>query len=167
VDRYIIPIWAHLLSIKLLSGAVKPTKRRYNMEPERNRTGPVRIESFHITAKSGRFEVEAQINIMGRDLQVNLLGGVGHIGAVGMGEPRSSLKNPMKISSTSSVFTFVSHKEDAIVKPMAEALAKALNRKVVVTAGIHWDGLTQEEISEISSVCEEIIGKIVGKMTSP
>ncbi len=137
------------------------------MEPEGSRTGPVRIESFQITARSGRFEVDAQINIMGRDLQVNLLGGVGHIGAVGMGEPRSSLKDPSKTSSTSSVFTFVSHKEDAVVKSMAEALAKALNRKVVVTAGIHWDDLTQDEINEISTICEEITGQIVGKMAKP
>jgi hypothetical protein len=135
------------------------------MASEDTHTNPPKIGSFQISEKKGRFEINAQINIMGRDLQVNLLGGSGHIGAVGMGEPRPSLKDPSQRSATSSVFTFVSHKEDGIAKFMAERLAKDLNRKVVVAAGIHWDELDPDEIEQIKSMCEEVTGKITRKMT--
>ncbi|MBA4419168.1 MAG: hypothetical protein C0392_14865 [Syntrophus sp. (in: bacteria)] len=122
------------------------------------------MDTFIIKERKGPFEILAQVNNMGNDLQVNLLGGKAHIGAIGIGEARSSLRDPGEISATSSVFTFVSHKEDAVVKPMAEELAKRLKRKVVVVAGIHWDGLEMKDIEEIMAVCKAITDHIVRKV---
>jgi len=123
------------------------------------------LDTFIIKERKGRFEILAQVNTMGSDLQVNLLGGKAHIGAIGIGETRSSLRDPKEISATSSVFTFLSHKEDAVVKPMAKELAKRLKRKVVVVAGIHWDGLEMKDIEEIMAVCKMITERIIRKKT--
>ncbi len=123
-----------------------------------------KIESFHVAKARDRFEVCAQINVMGSDLQVNLFGGRIHIGAIGIGEPRPGLKDPGRTSATGSVFTFARHKEDVIVKPMAQELAARLNRKVVVVAGMHWGGLDRDGIEAILSICREITEKIVETM---
>ena len=119
------------------------------------------MDTITVTEKDDSFEINAAVHLMGRDILVVLAGGVLHIGAIGIGEPRSSLKYEGRISSTGSVFTFLGHKEDAIVKPMAEELASRLNRKAVVVAGIHWDKLTMEELEKIMSICRRITEKII------
>lgn len=78
-----------------------------------------------------------------------------------MAEPRPSLRDPKEISATSSVFTFLGHKEDVVAKAVAEDLAKALNRKVVVVAGMHWEGLREEEVEEVLRLCEALTRRII------
>jgi hypothetical protein len=80
-----------------------------------------------------------------------------------MAEPRPSLADPRKVGATSSVYTYLGHKEDITAKTMAEKLAKVLNRKVVVVAGIHWDNLRDEEIEIIVSLCHEITEDVMNK----
>ena len=102
---------------------------------------------------------------VGSDLLVSIWGGTRpHIGAIGMAIPRLSLKNPKKWSATSSVFTFVGHKEDIIVKEMSEKLAARLRRNVVVTAGLHWDGTTTREIKAIQNLTRRLLDQILKRM---
>jgi hypothetical protein len=89
-----------------------------------------------------------------------------HIGAVAMAQPRPSLADPRKAGATSSVYTYVGHKEDVIAKTMAEKLTKVLNRKVVVVAGIHWDNLRDEEIEILVNMCNEITEEVMNKLLS-
>jgi len=123
------------------------------------------MDIIAITEKDDRFEVKAAIHAMGRDILVVLSGGASHIGAVGIGQPRASLKYEGKISSTGSVFTILGHKEDVIAKSMSEELAKNLNRTAVVVAGLHWDRLTTEELDRIMNICNRITEKIIVKIT--
>ena len=103
--------------------------------------------SWQVSERRGRLEITAWVKALGEDLVVLLFGGTKpHIGAVGMAEPRPSLRDPKETSATGSVFTFLGHKEDVVAKAVAEDLAKALNRKVVVVAGMHWEGLQEAEI---------------------
>ena len=97
-----------------------------------------------IEEKRGRFKIFAEIKQLGKDILVIVYGGAVHIGAVGMAQPRASLRDPEKVSATSSAFTYVGHKEDAVVKTMSEEIAKRLNKKVVVVAGMHWDALSMK-----------------------
>ena len=123
------------------------------------------MDIITITEKDDRFEVNAAIHVMGRDILVVLCGGASHIGAVGIGQPRASLKYEGKISSTGSVFTILGHKEDVIAKSMSEELAKNLNRMAVVVAGIHWDRLTTDELDKIVNICSRITAKIIVEIT--
>jgi hypothetical protein len=116
---------------------------------------------FTITQKKGSFTIDALVGYLGEDLIVVLHGGEGHIGAIGMAQPRQSLKDPKKTSSTSSVFTYPGHKEDVLVKEMSEALSKKLNKKVVIVAGIHWDALKNREIESILQVCRKLTTVII------
>jgi hypothetical protein len=113
------------------------------------------VKSWTISEKKGELEAFAQVDLVGDDLVVILWGGTKpHIGAIGVAQPRSSLKDPETISATSSVFTFLGHKEDVVAKTMSEELARELSRNVVVIAGMHWEELEDERIEEIMEICQ-------------
>lgn len=78
-----------------------------------------------------------------------------------MAEPRPSLKEPGSLSATGSVFTFPAHKEDGIAKAMAEELARRLNGRVVVVAGMHWRDLSPEGIEIVEGLCRKVLERIV------
>jgi hypothetical protein len=61
------------------------------------------------------------------------------------------------------VFTFVGHKEDMVAKMMSEEIAKRLGRNTVVSAGIHWDNLTDVEIKTITKLSRSVLEDIVNK----
>jgi hypothetical protein len=120
------------------------------------------MKKFVTSISKGKFKLHAHAQRMGQDLLVSIWGGTRpHIGAVGMAIPRPSLKSPKKWSATSSNFTFVGHKEDAIVKKTSEKLATELRRNVVVVAGIHWDGITAKEIKIIEYLTQKMSDQIL------
>lgn len=122
------------------------------------------MDFFDISEKKGSFEVSARTMSVGSDVLVVLTGGRAHIGAVAIAQPRPSIKDEKKMSSTSSVFTHVGHKEDVVAKAMSEELSKELNKRVVVAAGIHWDGLKKKDIELIIGICSTITKRIIAEV---
>lgn len=117
--------------------------------------------STTVAEREGDVEVQATVMLMGHDCLVAVWGGtVPHIGAVGMAQVRPSLADPQQPAATSSVFTYLGHKEDVVAKLMAEELARALERNTVVVAGIHWDNLSEGAITTIVTVCKKLTGRI-------
>src|SRR4030043_1222558 len=101
------------------------------------------MKRYLVEISKGRFKIHGLVQEVGQDLLVSIWGGTRpHIGAIGIGVPRPSLKNPKKWSATSSNFTFLGNKEDIMVKRFSEKLASRLRRNVVVTMGFHWGGIT-------------------------
>ena len=121
------------------------------------------MDLFDITEQKGPFAVSAHTMLIGSDVLVALTGGRAHIGAVAIAQTRPSIKDAHKISSTSSVFTHVGHKEDVVAKAMSEELSRELSRKVVVAAGIHWDGLKKKDIELVVEICRKITKKIIAE----
>jgi gallate decarboxylase subunit D len=121
-----------------------------------------------VSVKEGRFKLEALVISLGQDLLVAVWGGTHpHIGAVALALPRPSLRDKKKTSATSSVLTLLGHKEDVTAKTVSERLASALEKNVVVTAGIHWDNLNPEEIQTIVNMTERLTRKIIEKAGFP
>ena len=118
---------------------------------------------MHWTVKTtGDYHLEAAIRILGDDLLIAVWGGTRpHIGAVGIAHPRPSLKDPNQVSATTSVYTVMGHKEDTVVQQVATRIASALNRTVVITAGIHWDDLTPDAIKTIVANTEALTRTII------
>ncbi|RLC22884.1 MAG: hypothetical protein DRH56_08195 [Deltaproteobacteria bacterium] len=105
---------------------------------------------FTVATREGVRDLQASVQVIGTDILVAIRGGTRpHIGAVAVAQPRPSLRDPGKTSATASVFCFPGHKEDELVKAAAEAMAAALNARVVVTAGVHWDDLDDADIRTI------------------
>ena len=126
------------------------------------------MKAHRIRVSKGRLRIEASIQEVGQDVLVSIWGGSRpHIGAIAMATPRPSLRDPKKLSATSSNFTFVGHKEDTVVKAISEKLASRLRTNVVVTAGIHWDHMTSEDIEMVQSLSEELGDRILRKVHGP
>ena len=123
------------------------------------------MDFFDISEKKKSFEVSARTMLVGDDILVVLTGGRAHIGAVAIAQPRPSIEDAQKISSTSSVFTHVGHKEDVVAKTMSEELSKGLNKRVTVAAGIHWDRLKKKDIELIIEICGTITKRIIAEVS--
>jgi gallate decarboxylase subunit D len=130
-------------------------------------TPPSVVRSFDVSVCEEKFEVSAKVFELGPDCLVILWGGTRpHIGAVGMAQVRPSLRDPAQRAATSSVFTFVGHKEDTVAKMMSEELAKRLGKNTVVAAGIHWDNLTDAEIKIITKLSQSVLEEIAKKFNT-
>lgn len=120
---------------------------------------------FHIKTTEGSYDIEAHVRLIGEDLLVAISGGEKpHIGAVSVAQPRPSLKDPEVTSATASVICLTGHKEDELAKKASEFLAAALNTRVVVTAGIHWNDIDEEGIRRVIQNSELIVKQILDRI---
>jgi len=115
------------------------------------------------------YRVDAEVLFLGADLLVILSGGdTPHIGSVAVALPRPSLADAARISSTSSVYNFVGHKDQVIAQRVSEVLSSQLNRHVVVIAGFHVDNISAEGIARVVENCDELARMILKELgTSP
>ena len=122
---------------------------------------------FLVKTESGEYDLEASVRLIGQDLLVAGWGGEKpHVGAISAAQPRPSLKDPEVTSATASVICFLGHKEDELAKSASEILASALNTNVVVTAGIHWDNISEDGIRKIIRNVEILVDLILDKVAS-
>jgi hypothetical protein len=120
---------------------------------------------FTLKTETGAFDLTAHVRRIGPDLLVAIWGGEKpHIGAVAAAQPGPSLKDPDLTSATVSVICFPTHKEDDLVKKAAQALSAEIEGRVVVTAGIHWDNLSEEGILHVSQNAAELIEMITARL---
>ena len=129
-----------------------------------------RHERVYAKSRDGLFRVEAEAVRIGVDVLVYAWGGNRpHIGSVAAAQPRASLEDPSRVSATASVITFLGHKEDVLVKEVAEKMAAELDTHVVVTAGLHWDDLKAEELAVVMANCREVFHDLLMelKLKSP
>ena len=100
---------------------------------------------------------------MGRDWNVTITGGeVPHLGAAALGAP---YRHPDgSIGSSASVLVLPSHKEDGVVKKAAERLAKRLDCAVLVSGGIHVDGITPEQIGAMVALVGAAVERLAEQM---
>ena len=120
---------------------------------------------FMLKTSEGEYDLEASVRLIGQDLLVAIWGGEKpHIGAVSVAQPRPSLKDPKVTSATASIICLPAHKEDELAKAVSEVLASVLNTQVVVTAGIHWDNISEEGIRKIIRNSEILVDLIMDKV---
>ncbi|UCH24074.1 MAG: hypothetical protein JSU83_10075 [Deltaproteobacteria bacterium] len=125
------------------------------------------LKDFTVDTNEGSYDLSANVRLIGGDFLVAIWGGEKpHIGAVAVAQPRPSLKDPKMTSATASVFSYVGHKEDELAKAAAEILAATLNTRVVVTAGIHWDNLTQKGIKKIIGNSQILVDMILERCST-
>ena len=114
---------------------------------------------YHL--EEGGFRLDALLQRIGGDYLLSLWGGAAHIGAVAMAQPRPGLTDPSRVSATASVFCYVGHKEDEVVKEAAERLSSALGVRVVVAAGMHWDHLAAADIPLVRKIARRLVEEII------
>lgn len=123
------------------------------------------MKKFSVEISEGKFKIEGLVQIIGQDILLSIWGGTRpHIGSVALAQPRPSLRNPKKWSSTSSDLTLLGHKEDLIAKKISERLASNLRRNAIVTVGFHWDNLTNKEIKTVEKISQKILTQVLKKI---
>ena len=96
---------------------------------------------------------------VGDDLCITVSGGERpHIGSVAIAVPRPSLTGNGSMSCTSSVINLTMHKDEEIVRRIAEKACIKHGCTVVCTGGFHKDVITNKEITEI---IEEVDGYVM------
>jgi len=122
------------------------------------------LRELSVAAGDEPYVVHGRALLLGGDLVVVLWGGAAHVGAVGLAQPRPSRRDPRRRGATCSVFTLLGHEEDVVVKRVAERLAAALDRPVVVSAGLHWDDLTADGIARVLAACDECADALLAQL---
>ncbi len=114
---------------------------------------------MRFTARQGRLNIHLRVFRQGRDLQVLCGGGATHIGAVALAAPA-----PGRMRIQSHLAGLPGHKEDALAKEMAERMAQALNCAVCVSAGIHYDNITREEIRQVEQMVQALTDRCISAL---
>lgn len=97
--------------------------------------------------------------LMGSDVAVAVSGGAAHVGSVVLASPRPSLADGRVTSATSSVMNVAGHKDEFLLRGLAEHIAAKTKRSVICFGGVHYDGLTVEELAQVRDLenraCEQ------------
>ena len=96
-------------------------------------------------------EILATVTDTGRGMDVLIRGGdEGHIGAVAVCAP----------DMEPQIVTFSGHREDVVCEKWVQEIGKRYSFPVVVSAGIHYDGIGREQIEEILHVLDGVLNEI-------
>ena len=114
---------------------------------------------MRFTAQQGRLHIHLRVFRQGHDLQVLCGGGATHIGAVALVAPA---QGQMQVQT--HVTSLPGHKEDALAQRMAERMAQALNCTVCVSAGIHYDSITREEIRQVEHMAQDLTERCISAL---
>jgi hypothetical protein len=87
-----------------------------------------------------------------------------HVGVVVVAQPYPSRRRPGRWSASSSVVTIPPHKEEPVARGLAERLVAATGGVVVVTAGVHDDGLGPEGISTYLELAERLQERVAERV---
>lgn len=108
--------------------------------------------------------LELSVVRLGEDLSVTISGGDRpHIGSVALAVPRESLTGDGSISSTVSVINVVGHKDDVICTEVAGLVASAANCVVTVSCGIHFDGISPEQMRILAASPPKLAQLIIAR----
>jgi hypothetical protein len=105
---------------------------------------------------TGRTKVSLSSYLIGNDLIVCLFNEEGHIGAVAVADYQRE-----ESRASTSVITRLGHKDDWVARPSAYRLCRHLKAPVCVIAGIHVDGITQDEIAQITRNCDSLVDRFI------
>ena len=94
--------------------------------------------------------VEAELLFCGDDIVITVGGGDRyHTGAVAIAYQYPSIKNPSRMTTTTSIITIPGHKEDEIARSAALILSQKKNRTVTIAVGLHIDHASPKDIDQL------------------
>jgi gallate decarboxylase subunit D len=106
--------------------------------------------------------LEAVCVSCGRDLVVVVGGGAAyHVGATALALSLPSIQDPAHLTNSSYLAAVPGHKEEDLARDGSLRLSKALSRTVVVTVGIHEDGMSTDRIRRYVALFDRLVDAIV------
>lgn len=96
-------------------------------------------------------KITASVALLDQGIQAGLYGGdLTHIGAVSIVSAEGKIQT----------IVFPGHKEAVLSERWAQRLARMTDGPAAVCAGIHYDGLTGEEIRRVVELAEEMLEEV-------
>jgi len=124
--------------------------------------GPVRVE---VTVRQGALVLSAVATKLGDDLVVAIGGGARpHVGCAVLAQPHPSTADPERSSSTASTLVIPPHRDDAIARTVADALARGLGVVVLAAAGVHTDDLDASGISTYRRLARRLADRLLAAL---
>ncbi len=120
------------------------------------------MNSYHISQGEGNTRVTLEANIVGQDMVVVITAGKAHVGAVALAVPCE--KNAEGVTASCSVLTVPGHRDNIPAERAAMRLCKLLQRPISVTAGLHIDKATEEEIQLLLENSEVVVENLMLSM---
>ncbi|MEW6398261.1 MAG: UbiX family flavin prenyltransferase [Bacillota bacterium] len=125
-----------------------------------------RLREWEARAGEGHLRVQARAWATDDGYVVGLFGGDRtHVGTVVVSVPRPSLADPERSSCTSSVINLPAHKEEEVIRPLADELARVTCSPVVGVAGVHVDGADPSTLDLLARNCREAGRLLLGLIT--
>jgi len=110
---------------------------------------------------AGGLRLEAVCVECGPDLVVVVGGGARpHVGASALALSLPSLKDPSRLTQSSCLASVPGHKEEGLARDGALRLAALLERTVVMTVGIHDDGLDRAGIEAYLALFDRLLERV-------
>lgn len=118
------------------------------------------LRRVHACSGEAKYFVEAEAFICGGDISVTVCGGTGyHVGAAAL-----AVYEPERDSATVSVMTVYTHRDDKVASCFAKTISREMKRTVSVSAGIHIDDASREELEMLWNnsleCCTELVKKL-------
>ncbi|MBE6990368.1 MAG: hypothetical protein E7426_06455 [Ruminococcaceae bacterium] len=102
--------------------------------------------------RRGEYAVCYELAMLGEDLMVCVTGGEAHLGSAVLAVHRPSLRDDGTDSATSGVLNVAGHKDEFMLRELAEKLSALSGRQVICFGGIHYDGLGPEELAQFADM---------------
>ena len=126
------------------------------------------MDDYHIVvAAQGKYQIELRAIRCGVDYSVTICGGErNHVGAVVLGCCESDINGSENRGATVSVLCAFRHRDDEVARWAAKYLATELKCNISVSAGVHVDNASREDIECLLENCREVCRRFVAGLRS-
>ena len=100
----------------------------------------------------------ALVIFLGRDLDT-VTGGAAHVGCVVLATHRQSLTGSGADSADSSVLNRSGHKDEFLLRALAERLSAVAGCAVAAVGGVHYDGLDQQGLRSAAHIEQQALAQ--------
>lgn len=115
-----------------------------------------------LSAGTGVYTVSASLHVLGPDILITVWGGTRpHVGALVVSTPHPDRAPEEGQCSTVLQFSFPGHRDNVVARRVSERVASALQRTIVVSAGIHVPDITPAGIDTVLANTDCLIEKII------
>ena len=95
----------------------------------------------------------------GRPLTLTVTGGAAHVGCVVLATHRQSLTGSGADSADSSVLNRSGHKDEFLLRALAERLSAVAGCAVAAVGGVHYDGLDQQGLRSAAHIEQQALAQ--------
>ena len=125
-------------------------------------------DAYHvIVAAHSKYQIELQAIHCGADYSVIICGGErGHVGAVALGCNASGINGHENRGATVSVLVALGTRDAAVVRWASKYLATELKSNISVSAGIHVENSSGEDIQCLLENCKAACRQFIANLQS-